>query len=636
MHTTDRQPPMTTSTFTSASPTDTASLIDRLTQFDGPPEQFLQELVATQCRVGRANGGAILKLTETGPQVLAVYPPTVQQQAPPVWLATAGEIAREAMPETAVTQKVQHSPSHEATHLVVLPIKGDAGTGDAASGVRGLTAFHINTADPRIAELAKHQLELTSPLLALYELRLSLQQSETDLQVFAWAMQTLEAVNRSDRFRQSSMALCNEVAATWRATRVCVGFVSGRYVKLRAMSQTEDLSRKMQVVQDIESAMEECLDQDTEVLYPEPEQSTTINRLGRSLSEKHGPTTVCTMPMRHEEKVVGVLCVEFPPDHTLTADEVEGLRIAANLCTARLYHVYQNDRWFGARWAASARKGAAALVGPKHTWAKLTALAGAVILAFLFFAKGPYRVEAPFSVETTQRQVVTAPFEGVIESVGVEVNSRVVANETVLVTLATWHLLDERAPLVAQRSEYQAQAEQAREEQDFAGIAMALSRIESLQAQIDGIDHKIAQAQLISPMSGTVVEGDLRQRIDGIVEKGDALFEVAPIAAIRAELLVPASRIGEISDDPKDPSTGHLASASHPGEYIPFTVTLIEPEAQVVDGNNVFRVRVRFDETRPWLRPGVEGVAKIDIDTRRYAWIWTRDAVNWVRMKLWL
>ena len=32
----------------------------------------------------------------------------------------------------------------------------------------------------------------------------------------------------------------------------------------------------------------------------------------------------------------------------------------------------------------------------------------------------------------------------------------------------------------------------------------------------------------------------------------------------------------------------------------------------------------------------MEGVAKIDIDKRPYAWIWTRKIINWVRMKLWL
>jgi hypothetical protein len=36
------------------------------------------------------------------------------------------------------------------------------------------------------------------------------------------------------------------------------------------------------------------------------------------------------------------------------------------------------------------------------------------------------------------------------------------------------------------------------------------------------------------------------------------------------------------------------------------------------------------------MMPKLKGVAKIRIDRRRYAWIWTRRLVNWLRMKLWI
>ncbi|XAM00269.1 HlyD family efflux transporter periplasmic adaptor subunit [Phycisphaeraceae bacterium D3-23] len=614
-------------------PVDTASLIDQLADFDGPPEQFLQQLVAVQCRVGRASGGAIIKLVPGDvPQVLATSPPTIRPETAPVWLARAFEVAKNDIPGVSRVLPMPPATGGDTTHLVLLPIKGP-------EGVRGLTAFHIVLPDPRLADLARRQLELTTPLLALYELRLSLQQRDNDMQVFASAMQALEAVNRTDRFRTASMALVNEAAATWHAARVSVGFVSGRYVKVRAMSQTEDLSRKMQLVQDIESAMEEALDQDAEVVHPAPDNTTTINRLARKLSEAHGPSAVCSLPLRHEDKPVGILTAEFPPDRVLTADDVEALRITANLCTARLYQLSKTDRWFGARWAASTRKAAAAAVGPKHTWAKLTALAGAAIVALALFAKGPYRVESPFTVQTTQRHIVTSPFDGTLEAVNVEINDEVTASATVLAALDVTDLVLERAPIVAELREYEVQADAAREEGDFAAVEIAQANAQRARAEMALLDHRIAQAQLTSPVSGVVVEGDLRQRERGQVEKGEALFEVAPLDALRAELLVPAGRIGEVRDrvnHPDNPSRGQLASTAHPGVHVGFTVTVIEPEAELVDGENVFRVRVELDSPPDWLRPGVEGIAKVDVGTRRYAWMWTREAVNWVRMKLWL
>ena len=52
----------------------------------------------------------------------------------------------------------------------------------------------------------------------------------------------------------------------------------------------------------------------------------------------------------------------------------------------------------------------------------------------------------------------------------------------------------------------------------------------------------------------------------------------------------------------------------------------------------MFRVRVRFLENLEnlnWMKPNIEGTAKINIREERYVWIWTHKLVNWIRMKLW-
>jgi hypothetical protein len=75
---------------------------------------------------------------------------------------------------------------------------------------------------------------------------------------------------------------------------------------------------------------------------------------------------------------------------------------------------------------------------------------------------------------------------------------------------------------------------------------------------------------------------------------------------------------------------------AHPGEHVPFEVEHVNPVAEVIDRQNVFRVRVKLLEQRTWLRPGMKGVAKVDVGRRRYAALWTRGLVSWIRMRLWL
>ncbi|MHC4585304.1 MAG: HlyD family efflux transporter periplasmic adaptor subunit [Planctomycetota bacterium] len=145
-------------------------------------------------------------------------------------------------------------------------------------------------------------------------------------------------------------------------------------------------------------------------------------------------------------------------------------------------------------------------------------------------------------------------------------------------------------------------------------------------------NYLIEQGKVISPISGVVVKGDLKRQIGAPVKTGDVLFEVTPLESLRAELLVPEDQIFEIAIDQE----GYLATVSYPSQRMEFVVERINPMAEVVNNRNVFKVRVRLLETRSWMRPGMEGVAKISIGKRRYVWIWTRRIVNWLRMKLWL
>ena len=80
---------------------------------------------------------------------------------------------------------------------------------------------------------------------------------------------------------------------------------------------------------------------------------------------------------------------------------------------------------------------------------------------------------------------------------------------------------------------------------------------------------------------------------------------------------------------------GRLATASFPGQRLQFIVERVNPAAEIVNNRNVFKVRVRLLETRPWMRPGMEGVGKITVDRRKLIWIWTHQAIDWLRLFIW-
>jgi len=613
-----------------AGPMSPATIVDELVAFKGPPEVFLRRLLAAQCLLGLADAGAVMRAGEGGrPEVLAVHPEPAAGTPAPVWLAQAAE----AMPSVIGSGQTAVLPLHSTEelygqgarqHLVILPLRGDG-------QVRGVSAFVLSHSDTTVLEQCRERLELTVTLLSLYEMRLSLQRRQGDLDIFASAMSVAAAINEHKKFKPASMALCNEIASRWNAERVSLGIQRGAYIKLQAMSQTEQFNRKMQLVQDIESAMEECMDQQVEVIQPAPPDAPYIWRAAQRLTQKHGPTAVCSLPLRRGDESIGVLTVERPADRPLSLRDAEGLRLTCNLCAALIGNLHDQDRWIGAKLAISARQGGAALVGPRHTWAKLTAVGVSALILFLVFAKGTYKVDAPFTVEAKEGRVIAAPFDGYLKAVNVDPGDEVAAGKTVLAQMETAELRLRRASLVAERQRFLKEADLARRENKTVEVQIAQYQADGIAADIDEIDYWMSRATIVPEVSGVVVEGDLKRRIGQAVSKGDPLFEVAQLDDLRARLEVVEDRITDIHEGMQ----GDLATAANPGVYYRFEIERVEPMAQVKEQKNVFAVRVRLLDTTRQLKPGMSGIAKIDAGKRSYAWIWTRQAVDWVRMKLW-
>jgi biotin carboxyl carrier protein len=547
-----------------------------------------------------------------------------------VWLAQAVEYLPEVLTAGATVIKPFHSPEDlygqpARRYLTFVPLR-------RAQAISGLAVFVVEARDPRVLAAIRERLELTVGLLSLYEMRLLLQRRQTDLRRLRAAMETLASVNEQDRFAGLAMSLCNEVATRWQCDRVSLGFLKGRYVHMRALSHTEKFSRRMRVVQDLEAAMEECLDQDVEIILPSSPEATYVGRAANELSKRHGPSAIMAVPLRRAGKAASVLLMERPVDKPFTLEEAEAIRLTADLVMPRLANLEEHDKWFGARMAQAVRKGAAAAVGPKHTWVKLLVILGAVFLGIIFFVDGDYRHEASFALEPIEQQVIPAPFDGFIQTVEVEPGDKVEGEKTVLATLETAELRLQLAAARAEQLMYRKQAAAAMRDAKTAEAQIAQAQADKAKAQIDLLDYEIQHATILSPVTGWVTAGDLKKRIGAPVKTGDTMFEVAPLESLRAELSVSEDDVPDLVVGQE----GELATASFPSQRIKFTVERINPVAEIADQRNVFKVRVVLGERPAWMRPGMEGVSKVYIGRHSYAWIWTRPAINWIRMKLWI
>ncbi len=600
-------------------------------QTDGPFTRVLTRVLARQCRQVGATGGAMLQSVERKRvSILAAFPPSDTLSTLPKWLSPALNTCMEVL-SSGTAAIVPESPQQGAAvpirnPIIVIPIK-------KKNIVRAVAAFLVSEESPRKLAVLKKQLGITSLLMDYCELQLTLEKHRKAIDRFSLALEVISVCNQSGHFTSTAMALCNALADKLRCHRVSLGVLEGRYVRVHAMSRTDTFHREMKLTQAIEAAMEECLDQDLEIICPAATDAAYVSRATGQLSQRHGPSAVLCVPVRRNGGVSAVITLERSSDRPFTKlEEIEAVRLTCDLCAPRLMDLREHARWFGARMAASVKKKAGTILGPQHTAMKLWAVLIFLSAMFLVFANGEYRVSAPFIFEASIQQAVVAPFDSYIKSVHVDPSDTVNAGQTILGELETSDLRLELAALKAQQQGHRKQRAASMRDGKTAEAQMAEAQIDKLSAEIRLVESHIKQATLVAPISGSLVSEDLKRRMGAPVETGEVLFEIARIELLRAELYVPEESIALVNIG----QAGELAAVGHPNRKIRFVVERITPLAEVVNQVNSFRVRARLLDRPKWMRPGMEGLARIDVGKKRYVWIWTHRLTDWLRMKLWI
>ena len=473
-------------------------------------------------------------------------------------------------------------------------------------------------------------LSLVADTPRLYYSNLASRQAGNDVEKFAAVLDLIVPVNAATQFLSAQLAFCNGIASRFGCERASLGWIEGGYVHLRAMSRTEQFDRKMAAAQALESAMEECVDQDEEILWPLPTGVSCVTRDHERYGSEQKTGHLCSVPMRLDEKVVAVLTCERQKTGFQDV-ELHQLRLSCDQVVRRLSDLKRLDRWFGARWAALAKERFAAWLGPEHTWSKVSAIAGVVLFAALFLVRVNYRVEGNMILRSDEAAYLTAPFDGYVDEVFVRAGDRVPKGGK-LVTLNRRELYLEESNAIADLTRYSREAEKARAVKALADMRIAEALAQQAQARLDLIRHRLDAAVIKSMFEAVVVEGDLRERIAAPVKLGDSLFKVARLDSLYAEAEIDERDAREILGK----SGGEIALITQPKLKYPVTIQTVEPAAVPKKEGNVFLVRLKLDRgADSWWRPGMTGLCKLDVGKRSLFWILTHRTVDFLRMKLW-
>lgn len=485
------------------------------------------------------------------------------------------------------------------------------------------------TPDKDIHEFAE-KLQLLLDIPVFYQFARMLKQARSDVVQFADAIDLMTLLNECDRFMSAAMTFCNELASRHECDRVSLGWLEGAYIRVKAISHMEKFEKKMIAVQSLEAAMEESFDQDEEIVWPALEDAESISRDHQRYSEEQSPGNILSLPVHVDDLGVGVVTLERK-GKPFGEEEVRGLRLVVDQASRHLSQLKRYDRWFGARFASWTREKLEGFLGVDHTFAKAMGILGGLILGIVLFGWMDYRVEAPFILRTEVTAYVPAPIDGYVKDVLVDVGDKVIEGQPLL-QLDTRELVVEEAMALADIARYSREMEKARAQNQLADMRIAQALVAQSESELDRVRYHLANTTLAAPFSGVVVEGDLKEMLGAPVRKGDVLFRVADISDMYVELDLPERDIHEVSID----NTGEIAFVSRPEDTYEIQIIEVDPAAVTKQEGNVFVLKGELTgEPQSWWRPGMSGVAKVNVGDRNIMWILTHRTVDFFRLLLW-
>jgi multidrug resistance efflux pump len=108
------------------------------------------------------------------------------------------------------------------------------------------------------------------------------------------------------------------------------------------------------------------------------------------------------------------------------------------------------------------------------------------------------------------------------------------------------------------------------------------AQLKQAEAKLELIQKQMTRSRIYSPFEGIIVSGDLSQSLGAPVERGEVLYELAPLDEYRVVLEVDEKDIAEVQTKMR----GELVLTGAVEENLPFLVKKITPVSENREGSN--------------------------------------------------
>jgi biotin carboxyl carrier protein len=434
-------------------------------------------------------------------------------------------------------------------------------------------------------------------------------------------LRPLAAALARARLPEAATAFTLELCELAHCARVSVGVLQQGKLELAGSSHPSELKAGQPGAIGLLDAMQEALDQQQAVAWPQLPQQDLVTLAHRQLAASGA---ACTVPLVDGTRVVGALTLERAAP-AFGAVEIDGLADLSRLAGP----VFDLKRELALHWTRRLLQAVRArFESPSRRELRIAAGVGVVLLALAIPL--PWRVSAPARLEGSVQRAVVAATDGFLQQANVRPGDRVREGQ-VLAELSSQDLALELRRRESELRQHESAYRAAQARADRAQMVTFQAKAAEAQALLSLVETQLQRARIEAPFDGIVIKGDLSQNLGAPVQRGEVLMVLAPNDSFRLILEVDEADIAAVRPGQR----GQLALAAQPDRTLGFETRRVVPVASTGDGRNFFEVEAALEQGIPQLRPGLSGVAKVDAGWRPIGWLLAHRAIDWLRLAWW-
>lgn len=478
-------------------------------------------------------------------------------------------------------------------------------------------------------EASRHKAIFTALKRSIKWLRLATPSQTQSDDFYSRVVAMMASCFEQSGYQQGLVSMVTELTRTFNCERVAFAEYRGHHSHVVALSNSAGFDNRSNLIQKIAAAMDEAIEQDNAVLFPDL-NSKLIQRAHQELARKFGTGSIYTLPLIRDNKIFGAISLLRGEEMPFDDDTLKLCQQTFSLITPYLDLQHEQEKNLFFKIGTAIKKQLQTIFGLRHLKLKLIAIMASVLIVMGSLIEGDFRVSADAVLEGKVQRVMAAPFSGYLLSASVRAGD-IVHEGDIMASLNDSDIQLQLTKLKGELQKARREYRDAQSSRDLVKVRVVNAQIKQTRAEIELTQLQLDRVNMSAPFDGVVIEGDLTQSLGAPVERGDTLFKIAPLEGYRIILKVDESQISYI----KQKQSGTLILPSLSERDIPLTVEKITIAAKADDGANIFRVEASLNDSTDQLRPGMQGVGKINVGQARLIWIWTHEITEWLRLWVW-